>query len=127
MHSGDMNTSFFHASVKDNRGKQHIEQMNDINGHLHKDEESKGLIVVAYFNELFKSSNPSSFQDLFEDYPSRVTEGMNTVLAGSVSKNEVRDAIFGIRSSSAPGADWFTGFFFQKYWSIIGPQVTMEI
>ena len=127
MHCGDMNTPFFHASVKDNRGKQCIEQLFDINGNLHKDETTKGVIAVAYFKELFKSSNPSSFLDLFEDYPARVTDGMNAVLTRSVSKNEVREAVFGIRSSSAPGADGFTGFFFQKYWSIIGPQVTLEI
>ena len=56
-----------------------------------------------------------------------MTDGMNAVLTRSVSKNKVREAVFGIRSSSAPGADGFTGFFFQKYWSIIGPQVTLEI
>ena len=112
MHCGDMNTPFFHASVKDNRGKQCIEQLFDINGNLHKDETTKGVIAVAYFKELFKSSNPSSFLDLFEDYPARVTDGMNAVLTRSVSKNEVREAVFGIRSSSAPGADGFTGFFF---------------
>jgi len=127
MHSGDKNTSFFHASVKDNRGKQNINQLCDVNGNLHKDEATKGIIAEAYFKELFTSSDPRSFEDLFADYPSRVTDGMNTVLTASVSKNEVREAVFGIRSSSAPGADGFTGFFFQKYWSIIGSQVILEV
>ena len=127
MHSGDKNTSFFHASVKDNRGKQHLDQLSDVNGNLHQAEENKGAIAEAYFTDLFKSSNSSSFVEIFEDYPPRVSVSMNEVLVAAVSKNEIREAVFAIRSSSAPGADGFTGFFFQKYWNIIGTQVTKEI
>ena len=127
MHSGDKNTSFFHASVKDNRGKQHIDQLNDVNSNLHKDEAAKGDIAEAYFKDLFKSSDQRNYLDLFVDFPPKVTDGMNAVLTAPVSRNEVRETVFAIRNSSAPGADGFTGFFFQKYWGIIGPQVTLEI
>jgi len=127
MHSGDKNSSFFHASVKDNRGKQHIDQLLDVNGIMHKDEVSKGAIAEAYFKELFTSSDHSNFQELFSDFPKKVTDGMNNVLIASVSVTEIKEAVFAIKGSSAPGADGFTGFFFQKYWSILGDQVTAEI
>ncbi|KAG7533614.1 Zinc knuckle CX2CX4HX4C [Arabidopsis thaliana x Arabidopsis arenosa] len=127
MHGGDKNSKFFHASVKDNRGKQHIDQLCDVNGNMHKDEKTKGDIAAAYFKNLFKSSNQSNFQDLFLDFIPRVTEGMNSVLTATISKKEVREAVFAIKSSSAPGADGFTGFFFQKYWKILEHQVTLEI
>lgn len=38
MFGWDKNSKFFHASVTDNRGKQHIEQLCDVNYNLHKDE-----------------------------------------------------------------------------------------
>ncbi|XP_018514383.1 uncharacterized protein LOC108871860 [Brassica rapa] len=52
---------------------------------------------------------------------------MNSSLIRKVSKEEVRDAIFSINGDSAPGPDEMTGAFFQKYWDIIGDQVSKEI
>ncbi|KAL1214128.1 hypothetical protein V5N11_005687 [Cardamine amara subsp. amara] len=110
-----MNTKFFHASVKVNRGKKMIEKLKDINGNMQRSEASKGEVAVAYFNDLFTCSNPDNFQSLFEDFLPRVNNHTNTELSKIVSKEEIYEAVFSIRTSSAPGADGFTGLFFRSF------------
>lgn len=44
-----------------------------------------------------------------------------------VTPEEVKNAVFSIKSESAPGVDGMTGFFFQSYWSIVGQQLTTEV
>lgn len=56
-----------------------------------------------------------------------MTVVMNASLIRPVSKEEVREAIFSIKHESAPGPDGMTGCFFQRFWDVIGDEVTKEI
>ncbi|KAL1225412.1 putative mitochondrial protein [Cardamine amara subsp. amara] len=125
--SGDKNTKFFHASVKAARGKKRIEKLHDKNGIAQSAEASKGAIAKEYFKDLFKSTNPEDFRSLFYDFNPRLSESVNLELLKEVTKEEVKDAVFAIKPSSAPGPDGFSGFFFKKYWQIIEGQVVHEV
>lgn len=124
---GDRNTKFFHASVKAARNKNGVDKLIDDLGNIHRSEASKGQVAVDYFSNLFKSSTPLNLQDFFDGFQPRVTSSMNEELTRVVSKEEVRRAAFAIKASSAPGADGMTGLFFQRYWDVVGPRVTLEI
>lgn len=52
---------------------------------------------------------------------------MNRELIRAVSKEEVRQAVFGIKGGSTPGADGMTAYFFQSYWEVVGNKVTFEV
>lgn len=108
--SGDKNTKFFHASVKANRSKMFIEKLSDQMGREQRNECSKGVIAVDYFSSLFSSTNPLDFHHIFHDFQPRV-----------------KDAVFSINPSKAPGADGMSSLFFQQFWDIVGEQVTAEI
>lgn len=84
-------------------------------------------MALDYFSELFQSSSPRSYDPAFQSMAPRVTAEMNEDLTRLVSAEEVREAMFSINPSSAPGPDGMTGLFFQKFWEDIGPQVTKEI
>jgi hypothetical protein len=127
MNEGDKNSQFFHNSVKARRGKQRIDYLLDVNGNKQKGEASKGAVAEAYFRDLFTSSNPGNFQEIFHDFQPRISSSMNEILTKEVTSEEIKEAVFSIRPSSAPGADGFTGLFFQKYWPLIGEQVTKEV
>ena len=82
---------------------------------------------MDYFNDLFKSSNPPSYQPLFQEMRQRVSDEMNQQLIGEVSDEEIKSAVFSIKGSSAPGPDGMSGFFPQQYWDEIGPRVSSEV
>ncbi|XP_019101891.1 PREDICTED: uncharacterized protein LOC109133329 [Camelina sativa] len=124
---GDKNTKYFHAFVKANRSKNGISKLVDVNGNVQRSEASKGEVANSYFKSLFTSSNPGNFQSLFSDLPPRVSTLMNDGLTKLVSKEEIKEAVFSIKPSSAPGSDGMTDLFFQHYWDVIGEEVTKEI
>lgn len=123
---GDQHTKFFHDSVKATRNKNRLDKL-FVNGNLQRSEASEGEVSVGYFTHLYKSSNPDSFQQLFHRFRPKVTNAMNESLTQPVSKEEIKEAVFSIKPSSAPGSDGMTGLFYQKYWDVVGSQVTLEV
>lgn len=124
---GDLNTKYYHASVKSNRARKKIIKLMDNRGTEQFSEEAKGEVAKDYFLNLFKSTCDRDFSVMFEGFTKRVSVRMNASLSREVSGEEVKMAVFSIKPGSAPGPDGMTGLFFQKYWDIIGTQVTKEV
>lgn len=116
---GDKNTKFFHASVKATRSRNGIKKLLGDDGIMSKSEASKGDVAVKYFQNLFKSSKPHKFQDVFRDFELRISSRVNDLLIRKISKEEVKWDVFSIKPASSPSADGMTGLFFQHYWNII--------
>lgn len=127
LYRGDMNSKFFHHSVKDRRAKNQLTKLKNKHGVEQRSDAAKAEVAIDYFTDLFKSSNPISYVPVFQSMEAKVTDSMNSALLSEVTKEEVREAIFSIKPESAPGPDGMSGLFFQKYWSIIGEDVTKEI
>lgn len=124
---GDRNSNFFHESVKVNRAKRRLLKIKNAEGVEQWFEEAKAQVALDYFNDLFRSSNPPSYQPMFQGMNTRVTEAMNQRLLDGVTDEEIRSAVFSIKASSAPGPDGMSGLFFQQYWMEIGPKISLEV
>lgn len=61
---------------------------------------SKGDIGTTYFTQLFSSTNPDTFQEIFHDFLSRVTEEINQDFIRPISKEEIKEAVFSINLST---------------------------
>ena len=57
----------------------------------------------------------------------RVAPNMNNALLQRCTPDEVRRALFQMHPSKSPGPDGMSPFFFQKYWNIVGSDVTKAI
>lgn len=124
---GDLNTKYYHASVKANRARNKIIKLVGPDGQEHFTEPAKAEVAIDYFRTLFESTSNGDFSDIFEGFQSRISDTMNEILDREVSKEDVREAVFSIKPGSAPGPDGMTGLFFQKYWDTVGAQVTEEV
>lgn len=89
-------------------------------------EGAKEDLPAEYFRELFMSTNPYEMEALFDGFESRVTPAMNEKLTRPVTLEEIKQAAFHIKASSAPGEDGLTGAFYQKFWHIVGPSITRD-
>lgn len=124
---GDNNTSFFHAYVKASRQRNLLSKLIDEEEREYSTNEQMGQVAAEYFERLFKASSVSDMSGFFNGFEARVSEQMNQKLIDDVTDEEIREAVFSIKVSSAPGSDGMSGLFFQQYWDIIGMDVSQEV
>lgn len=127
LQAGDKNKKIFHGWARTRKMKNFITSLTDPGGIEHTSEEAKGEISIQYFTELFSTSRPTDATELLQDFAPKVTEQMNLKLTKHVTDAEIKRAVKAIKSDSSPGVDGIMGHFFQKFWSITGPQVIIEV
>ena len=107
--------------------KNMIEGLKDRDGVWQSDLSRVSGIAEEYHTELFTTSHPRSMERVLEAVDKVVTEDMANFLTQPYSEEEVRVALFSMHPSKAPGSDSMSPFFFQKYWHIVGPDVTLAV
>ncbi|XP_060177980.1 uncharacterized protein LOC132607916 [Lycium barbarum] len=80
---------------------------------------NKEKLNKAQFHEV---TPPVQF-DILEHIPRLFTVEQNEALVARPTKEEVKNAVFGLNSASAAGPDGFTGLFFQTCWEIVGNDI----
>ncbi|KAF8102781.1 hypothetical protein N665_0195s0018, partial [Sinapis alba] len=68
---GDLNTKYYHESVKSSRAKKRILKLMDENNQEQFSEAAKAEVANKYFMNLFKSSSEGEFNQLFDGFSSR--------------------------------------------------------
>lgn len=90
-------------------------------------EGSIAQIVEHYFQHLFTSSNPEDIEGVLNSVDRRVTPSMNASILQRYTPEEVRKALFQMHPSKSPDPDGMSPFFFQKFWHIVGHDVTTVV
>ena len=124
---GDRNTKFFHQRASQRRRKNTIEGMNDNSGRWCTDTRAIAGIVEEYYKNLFTASNNLNMDDVLASMDRVVTREMVRNLVRPYTTEEVRTAFFQMHPSKAPGLDGVSPFFFQRFWHIVGHDVTEAV
>ena len=66
-------------------------------------------------------------EDVIDSMDQVVTEGMAHSLTRLYTEEEVKTALFQMHPSKSPGLDSMLPFFFQKFWHIVGHDVTTAV
>ena len=127
--AGDKNTKFFHQRATQRKRKNQIRGLFNKIGEWCSDEEQIADTAVEYFQDLFTSSQPEDEEIglVLEAVDQQVTDDINSTLMEPYTGDEVRRALYQMHPSKASGLDGMSPFFFQKFWSIVGHDVTSAI
>ena len=123
---GDRNTKFFHAKAS-TRKKNLIVSLKEMDGTMIKLQSNIERVIIQHFSTLFQSSNPNAIEEVVAHIPRVVTKEMNDWLMRDFHPEEVRFSLFHMHPSKAPSLDGMTAFFFQKFWHIVGADVTNAV
>ena len=120
----DKNTKFFHQRASQQKRKNHINGIFDNRGNWSVDEDDIARVAKDYFQWLFTLARPCYNERVLEAVDHVVTPKMNHHLIQPYTTEEVKRALFQMHPSKSPGLDGMSPFFFQKYWHVVGGDVT---
>ena len=127
LRDGDQNTKYFHHKANSRRKCNWIHGLEDAHGVWQTSKVDIERLVISYFENIFATSSPFGFPEALEGINCVVTDDMNIVLDEEPTSKEVREALFQMHPTKAPGIDGFHALFFQKFWDVIGDDVVLLI
>lgn len=117
---GDANTKYVQLVANGKHRKTCIFQLEQEEGVICGDNELKKFIT-KYYKKLFgpPDNNFVSMDVTLCDNIPQVSPQENEFLVASFSENEIKEAIFQMKSNTAPGPDGFPPEFYQVFWNVI--------
>ncbi|KAL0412200.1 UNVERIFIED_CONTAM: putative mitochondrial protein, partial [Sesamum latifolium] len=103
-----------------------ISRLRDHNGIWQTSVEGIQTIVLNYFHDIFKSTRPrmKNIEEALGSVHPKVSDSMNNALAQPYTTEEVRIALSQMYPFKSPGPDGMSPIFFQKYWHVVGMDIT---
>uniref|UniRef100_A0A2N9I4W7 Reverse transcriptase domain-containing protein n=1 Tax=Fagus sylvatica TaxID=28930 RepID=A0A2N9I4W7_FAGSY len=124
---GDKNMKFFHAFANQRRRTNEITMLRDNHGAQITGEAGLEHVCNEYFRNIFTTSNPGNIDVVVNAMDQVVSQDMNDSLLFPITEEEVKIALFQMNPSKAPGPDGMSALFFQKYWHVIGTDITSAV
>ncbi|CAL5398420.1 unnamed protein product [Camellia sinensis] len=127
LNEGDRNTSFFHSKASQRHKKKRIDRLQDDHDRWCSTPEDLERIVVGYFAELFVSGQQRDIGKVLDTIQVVVPPERNVELARPYTAEEVSYALFQMHPTKASGPDGKPALFYQRFWPIVGAQVTRAV
>jgi len=124
---GDRNTAYFHQKASDRKKRNWIRCLTTPEGTITHSEEDIYEIFNNYFQDIFKTDNTAIPRYMLEGVKDKVTADMKIQLEQPYTLEEVTITINQMNSTAAPGPDGCPALFFQRFWDIIGTDVSTSI
>ena len=124
---GDKSTKFFHTKASQRQRKNYIQGIKDKHDQWVEEVEDIGEVASDYFENMFRACRCDQMADCLSAVPNKVTANMKEGLTCEYTAEEVRIALFQMGPTKAPGPDGMNALFYQKFWHIVGHDVTNAV
>ncbi|XP_019181382.1 PREDICTED: uncharacterized protein LOC109176404 [Ipomoea nil] len=123
LRGADANTKYYHRYASARKKKNSVSKLLNENG-VWVEGQDMNNVVINYFNTIFATSNPVCEDSLFDEFGPRVTTDQNEALLCPYDVAEVKTALFAMYPDKAPGPDGMNPGFYQRFWDIVGEDVS---
>uniref|UniRef100_A0A803P4L7 Reverse transcriptase domain-containing protein n=1 Tax=Cannabis sativa TaxID=3483 RepID=A0A803P4L7_CANSA len=126
---GDENSTLFHCRIRERRNQNKI--MSVVNYDGVRVDDSKGITdaFLAYYHDLLGSTMEGRTK-VSKSIMARgpvITTTQEEILLADFTKDEVKQAVFSIPGSKAPGPDGYSSYFFPDNLELVGDEVSEAI
>ncbi|KAK7275182.1 hypothetical protein RIF29_16291 [Crotalaria pallida] len=121
---GERNTTFFHRKASQRQQRNNIESIMDDMGVVLDDEDNIAHHMGSYFQQLFQTSNPYGIEKVTELLKGRIDESQKALLDMPFTSDEMESTLFQMHPTKAPGKDGTPALFYQRFWHLVGRDVT---
>lgn len=127
--NGDRNTKFFHRKASNRRTRNILLGLFDKDGVWQDSDLGMEGVMLSYFQDIFTTANLdlAYINSVVELFQPKVTVDMNRDLCADYSVTEIKNALFQMYPTKAPGPDGMPPFFFQHFWETIGPDIVSAV
>ena len=120
---GDRNTIFFHMKASNKKQRNTISGVMDESNTWQESDEKISEVIIAYYQNLFTTSQPDISDEFLEAIKPGVTPQMNSSLIRDFSAIEVKKALDQMYPLKSPGPDGMPPLFYQHFWPVVGDSV----
>lgn len=126
LREGDRNSKFFHQTGKSRRKLNQIRTLQNNNGEDVGWDDGLQEVMISYFDSLFQSLD-TDWKQVVDCIHPKITEDHNSEILRPVDASEVKGAMFHMHPDKSLGPDGMSPGFYQRYWSIVGTDVTKMV
>ncbi|GKD09549.1 hypothetical protein Tco_1189234 [Tanacetum coccineum] len=120
LREGYQNTAYFYGILKSRKHKGRIESICDENGMRFEGESMANVFVEHFKNFLGTKHEVQPLESVEISFDNVLSKEEAENMIGSVTDEEIKEAVVDIDSNKASGPDGYTSGFFKKAWHIVG-------